>query len=30
MSDIIPVLLGADMNCYNFARASNEDYGVES
>ena len=30
MSDIIPVFLGADLNCYNFARAFHEAYGVES
>ena len=30
MSDIIPVFLGADLNCYNFARAFHEAYGVKS
>ncbi len=30
MSDIIPVFLGADLNCYNFARAFHEAYGVDS
>ena len=30
MSEIIPVFLGADLNCYNFARAFHEAYGVES
>lgn len=30
MSDIVPVFLGADLNCYNFARAFHEAYGVES
>lgn len=29
-SDIVPVFLGADLNCYNFARAFHEAYGVES
>ena len=29
MSDIIPVFLGADLNCYNFARAFHEAYGVQ-
>ncbi len=28
--DIIPVLLGADLNCYNLARAFHEAYGVKS
>ena len=28
MSNIIPVLLGADLNCYNVARAFHEQYGV--
>jgi len=28
MSTIIPVLLGADLNCYNIARAFHEQYGV--
>ncbi len=28
MSAIIPVLLGADLNCYNVARAFHEQYGV--
>ncbi len=28
MSQIIPVLLGADLNCYNVARAFHEQYGV--
>ena len=27
---IIPVFLGADLNCYNFARAFHEAYGVKS
>ena len=27
---IIPVFLGADLNCYNFARAFHEAYGVTS
>jgi len=27
---IVPVFLGADLNCYNFARAFHEAYGVES
>ncbi|WP_298733241.1 ATP-grasp domain-containing protein [uncultured Subdoligranulum sp.] len=30
MTDLIPVFLGADLNCYNFARAFHEAYGVES
>ena len=30
MAKITPVLLGADLNCYNFARAFHEAYGVES
>ena len=30
MSKITPVLLGADLNCYNFARAFHEAYGVIS
>ena len=30
MSTIIPVLLGADLNCYNVARAFHEAYGVPS
>ena len=30
MSAIIPVFLGADLNCYNFARAFHEAYGVDS
>jgi len=30
MSQIIPVLLGADLNCYNVARAFHEQYGVIS
>ena len=30
MSEIIPVFLGADLNCYNFARAFHKAYGVES
>ncbi len=29
-TDLIPVFLGADLNCYNFARAFHEAYGVES
>lgn len=29
-SDIVPVFLGADLNCYNFARAFHEAYGVKS
>ncbi len=28
--DIIPVLLGADLNCYNVARAFHAEYGVKS
>lgn len=28
--DMIPVFLGADLNCYNFARAFHEAYGVKS
>ena len=28
--NFIPVFLGADLNCYNFARAFHEAYGVES
>ena len=28
--NIIPVLIGADMNCYNVARAFHEQYGVKS
>lgn len=28
--DIVPVFLGADLNCYNFARAFHEAYGVKS
>lgn len=28
--EIIPVFLGADLNCYNFARAFHEAYGVKS
>ena len=28
--EIIPVLLGADLNCYNLARAFHEAYGVVS
>lgn len=28
--DFIPVLLGADLNCYNVARAFHEAYGIES
>ncbi len=28
--NIIPVLLGADLNCYNVARAFHEEYGVRS
>ncbi len=28
--DLIPVFLGADLNCYNFARAFHEAYGVTS
>lgn len=28
--EIIPVFLGADLNCYNFARAFHEAYGVSS
>lgn len=28
--DILPVLLGADLNCYNIARAFHERYGVRS
>ena len=27
---ITPVLLGADLNCYNLARAFHEAYGVKS
>lgn len=27
---VVPVFLGADLNCYNFARAFHEAYGVES
>ena len=27
---ITPVLLGADLNCYNVARAFHEEYGVVS
>ena len=27
-SQIVPVFLGADLNCYNFARAFHEAYGV--
>ncbi len=30
MKKITPVLLGADLNCYNFARAFHEAYGVKS
>jgi len=30
MKNIIPVLLGADLNCYNIARAFHEAYGVVS
>ncbi len=30
MKTIIPVLIGADMNCYTVARAFHEEYGVES
>lgn len=30
MTDLIPVFLGADLNCYNFARAFHEAYGVKS
>ncbi|MBQ4043435.1 MAG: ATP-grasp domain-containing protein [Clostridia bacterium] len=30
MSNIIPVLLGADLNCYNVARAFHQQYGVIS
>ena len=30
MKKITPVFLGADLNCYNFARAFHEAYGVES
>ena len=29
-TDLIPVFLGADLNCYNFARAFHEAYGVGS
>ena len=29
-TDLIPVFLGADLNCYNFARAFHEAYGVKS
>lgn len=29
-SDLVPVFLGVDLNCYNFARAFHEAYGVES
>ncbi len=29
-SDIVPVFLGADLNCYNFARAFHEAYDVKS
>ena len=29
-NNIIPVFLGADLNCYNFARAFHEAYGVKS
>ena len=29
-TDLIPVFLGADLNCYNFARAFHEAYGVVS
>ncbi|MDD6095417.1 MAG: ATP-grasp domain-containing protein [Clostridia bacterium] len=29
-NDIVPVFLGADLNCYNFARAFHEAYGVKS
>ncbi|MBR6676198.1 MAG: ATP-grasp domain-containing protein [Clostridia bacterium] len=29
-NEIIPVFLGADLNCYNFARAFHEAYGVKS
>lgn len=28
--DLIPVLIGADLNCYNVARAFHEEYGVKS
>ena len=28
--DLIPVLVGADLNCYNVARAFHEEYGVKS
>ena len=28
--NLIPVLIGADMNCYSMARAFHEAYGVES
>ena len=28
--NIIPVLIGADLNCYNVARAFHERYGVKS
>ncbi len=28
--NIIPVLLGADLNCYNVARAFHEEYGIKS
>ncbi len=28
--NILPVLIGADMNCYNMARAFHEEYGVNS
>ena len=28
--NIIPVLLGADLNCDNMARAFHEEYGVKS
>ena len=30
MTNIIPVLIGADMNCYNVARAFHAEYGVKS
>ena len=30
MTNIIPVMLGADLNCYNLARAFHEAYGVKS